>query len=253
MASQPAIRFNNVTKSFGAQTIVRGLDLNVAAGEFVSILGPSGCGKSTILRMTAGLESVDSGEIEIQSGQDAENEIGFVFQESNLLPWLTTFDNVALPWRITGKRINADRILQALQLVGLHESSLRKFPKQLSGGMRMRVSIARSLILDPAILLLDEPFAALDDLLRTSLNLELVKIWQRDRLSVMFVTHNISEAIFMSQRVIIMGAAGVPFESVQIPFKYPRDKEIRTSTEFAKLFAQVSSLLERNRPTVVSE
>lgn len=253
MAIKQAIAFHNVGKSFGDQVIVEGLDLKIAQGEFVSILGPSGCGKSTLLKMMAGLESVDSGRIEIDSIGEARNKIGFVFQESNLLPWLTSFENVALPYRITRQKIDREKILNTLRMVGLDESSLRKYPKQLSGGMKMRVSIARSLILDPEILLLDEPFAALDDLLRTSLNLELVKIWKRDRLTTLFVTHNISEALFMSQKILIMKPAGQEFELVEVPFDYPRETKIRTSNKFAKLFAQVSSLLEANRESAAVE
>ena len=153
------------------------------------------------------MEEIDSGKLEILQSKSAQDEIAFVFQDSNLLPWLTVFDNVALPFRITGKDVDREKVSQTLELVGLTSDTFAKYPKQLSGGMKMRVSIARSLILSPRILLLDEPFAALDDLLRTNLNLELVKIWQRDELTTLFVTHNLAEAIFVSQRIVVLDPA----------------------------------------------
>ena len=255
---KPAIHFENVDKSFGDEDILRGFEMDVQAGELVAIVGPSGCGKSTLLRIIAGLETVDRGEFSIDLGSKSEDvakdlridsgrapiETGFVFQEANLLPWLTTFDNVALPFRITGQTVDRKRVEEVLRLVGLPDDSFDKHPAQLSGGMKMRVSIARALVLDPRCLLLDEPFAALDDLLRTSLNLKLMDIWMQSRQTMLFVTHNIAEAIFVCQKVLVMGRGTQKPRCLPIEFDYPRDKSIRSSTRFAELFAETSALLE---------
>lgn len=249
-----AIQFRNVSKSFGEEAILRDFDLTIARGEFVSIVGPSGCGKSTVLRMIAGLEGCDAGQLlvsALDSGSSGQREAlrsrtatSFVFQDSNLLPWLTTIDNVALPFRITGLPVDRERIAEVLELVGLPAASHAKYPAQLSGGMKMRVSIARALVTDPSTLLLDEPFAALDDLLRTSLNVKLMDIWQRDRQTMLFVTHNIAEAVFMSQRVLVMQRGIRTPKSVTIDFEYPRPKSIRSSRAFAEAYTEVSGLLE---------
>jgi NitT/TauT family transport system ATP-binding protein len=255
-----AIQFNGVTKTFGKQTILKDFDLTIQKGEFISIVGPSGCGKSTVLKMISGLEEYDSGQLtvmdsetepETQAADPANNQCGtaFVFQEANLLPWLTAFDNIALPFRITGKPVDKEKLTQVLQLVGLSPESHGKYPAQLSGGMKMRVSIARSLVLDPLTLLLDEPFAALDDLLRTSLNCKLMEIWQRDQQTMLFVTHNIAEAVFVSQKILVMHRGIQTPACVEIGFDYPREKSIKSSREFADAFAQVSTLLEEtSRP-----
>lgn len=239
------IQFENVSKDFGDQPILSEVNFGIQQGEFLSIVGPSGCGKSTLLRMIAGLEQPTQGSININRDVINDQQIAFVFQEANLLPWLSAFDNVALPFRITKKNIDAKLVAETLRLVGIQEQDFKKLPKQLSGGMKMRVSIARALVLRPKILLLDEPFAALDDLLRTQLDKELIKIWARDDLTVLFVTHNISEAIFISQKVAIMQSGpGRIRQTVEIPFDYPRENQIKTTTEFAASFAAISAALE---------
>lgn len=271
-----AIQFEKVSKSFGEESILNDLDLDIQAGEFISIVGPSGCGKSTLLRLIAGLEIPDSGKLVLTSATsgkqkgNSENEdaihselskpdaasvsdcptsaqqsIGFVFQESNLLPWLNSFDNVALPFRIKGQNVDPERIMDLLHLVGLNEESYGKYPSQLSGGMKMRISIARALALEPSVLLLDEPFAALDDLLRTSLNQQLMEIWIRRRQTILFVTHNIAEAVFISQKILVLGKGAVAPRLLNVGLPYPRKTDIKSSREFADHFANVSSVLQK--------
>ncbi len=239
------IQIENVSKNFGDQPILGDVNFGIRKGEFLSIVGPSGCGKSTLLRMIAGLEQPTTGKIKINRKANHKQQIAFVFQEANLLPWLNAFENVALPFRITKQAVDAHLVAETLELVGIEKQDFKKLPKQLSGGMKMRVSIARALVLRPKILLLDEPFAALDDLLRTQLDQELVKIWGRDQLTVLFVTHNISEAIFISQKVAVMQTGpGRIRQTIDIPFAIPRENQIKTTTDFAKCFATVSAALE---------
>lgn len=265
--SPPQITFRSVNKSFGTERVLDQFELSIESGDLFGIVGPSGCGKSTLLRIIAGLESVDSGELRIErpavaddpagsnrplngGGPQGRTDIGFVFQEPNLLPWLTAFDNVALPYRISGIPVDQHQVGRMLKLVNLPADAFRKYPKQLSGGMKMRVSIARALVLDPSILLLDEPFAALDDILRTALNLELIELWRHRPLTSLFVTHNISEAIFVSRKIVVLHRGQPRPVVVEVPFDYPRDRRIRTTTEFARLFARISSLLE---PDIAAE
>ncbi|MEC9092982.1 MAG: ABC transporter ATP-binding protein [Planctomycetota bacterium] len=244
MQNPIAIQFRNVTKSFGNKKILDQLNLDIPSARFVSIVGPSGCGKSTLLRLVAGLETVDSGQLFTGAQGSSREDIAFVFQEATLLPWLTTLENVSLPFRITGQTLDRQKVVKALNRVGLPPEVHQKYPKHLSGGMKMRVSIARALVREPKILLLDEPFAALDDILRTSLNLELANIWEQKKLTILFVTHNIAEALFVSQEVIVMRPSTGTTQSIEIPFGYPRDKKIRSSNEFAKLYSRVSEKLE---------
>ncbi|MCA9246638.1 MAG: ABC transporter ATP-binding protein [Planctomycetales bacterium] len=237
--------------SYAGQTVLSGVDLRCAAGEFVSLLGPSGCGKSTLLRMAAGLEQPTSGSVRIGAGgrsldSEGTDATSFVFQDPNLLPWRDVWHNVALPLEIEGmdRKEQRRRIADSLRLVGLHEADARKYPHALSGGMRMRASLARALVTRPSILLLDEPFAALDDMLRTQLNEELLALWQRENWTVLFVTHNIAEAVFLSNRIVVLG--GKPSRCVaeiEVPLPHPRDRTLRGSAEFARLTAEVSASL----------
>ena len=181
---------------------LRDLNLEISRGQFVSIVGPSGCGKSTFLRLVAGLDAPTSGELRV----DGHDPLGlaFVFQDATLLPWRSVAHNITLPLEL--RREDADeRVAQTLALVGLTDFAAA-YPAQLSGGMRMRVSIARALVTRPQILLLDEPFGALDEITRQRLNEELLHLWQEDRWTGLFVTHNVSEAVFLSQRVLVMSA-----------------------------------------------
>jgi NitT/TauT family transport system ATP-binding protein len=181
---------------------LRDLSFTVRAGEFVSLLGPSGCGKSTALRLVAGLLAPDTGEIAYPDGKP---EIGFVFQEPTLMPWADTLTNVRLPLDLKSvRRDQADaRALSALTRVGL-KGFERAYPRELSGGMKMRVSIARALAASPKLLLLDEPFAALDEITRNALGDDLLRLWREDGLTVLFVTHSVSESSYLSQRVLVM-------------------------------------------------
>jgi NitT/TauT family transport system ATP-binding protein len=205
------------------------VSLAVQPGEFVTLLGPSGCGKSTLLKMVAGLLKPTAGRIALSSQQ-----LSFVFQEATLMPWADVQTNVRLPLDLAGMpRAQANaRVDEALQLVGLSRFAKQR-PRELSGGMQMRVSIARGLVTQPKLLLMDEPFGALDEITRNRLDADLLELWQRQGLSVVFVTHSITEAVFLSTRVIVMGARpGRIVEDLRINNPWPRDDEHRTSPEF---------------------
>ena len=225
---------------------VRDVSLSVRRGELISLVGPSGCGKSTLLRMIAGLLSPTDGELRVQAGAVGDARTAFVFQDSNLLPWRSVFDNIRLPLELRGVPIDEQRkaVESSLKLIGLKPNDSAKRPRMLSGGMRMRVSLARALVTRPELLLLDEPFAALDDLLRQQLNEELLRIWTEQRWTGIFVTHNVAEAVFLSQRVLVMSKSpGRLVADIAVPFEHPRDPELRSSPEFAKLTGEVSRCL----------
>ncbi len=232
---------------------LRDVSFSMLRGEFVSIVGPSGCGKSTLLRLIAGLRNPSHGTLTVDGREpgDAQTRTSFVFQEPNLLPWRTVHGNVGLPLELDRQAANASaeadaKITQAIRLVGLSASDDGKRPRQLSGGMRMRVSLARALVIEPEILLLDEPFAALDDILRQQLNEELQRIWWQRRWTGLFVTHNVAEAVFLSQRVLVMSRSpGTLIADVQVPFDFPREASLRASPEFAKLVGEVSAQLRQ--------
>ncbi len=225
-----------------------GIDFQVPAGQFVSLLGPSGCGKSTLLRLIAGLLTPTAGELRIAGTPPTESRaaghpVAFVFQDPTLLPWRTVVENIRLPLELQGRTGNdhAAKIDDVLRLIGLTPADGQKRPRKLSGGMRMRVSLARALVTEPRILLLDEPFAALDDVLRQQLNEELTRIWQRQQWTGLFVTHNVAEAVFLSQRVLVMSARpGRIVADVPIPFAYPRTNELRGEPEFGRLTVELS-------------
>ena len=231
------LRLSGISKSFsGGTTALAGVDLTIHPGEFVSLLGPSGCGKSTLLKLIAGLASPTSGTIDWpQSTYTAdgvpEPALGFVFQEPTLLPWRTAAKNVELPLLLAGvdKHEAMGRVGDALALVGLASSS-HLYPRQLSGGMKMRVSIARALVTRPKILLMDEPFAALDEITRMKLNDELLELFARQNLTVIFVTHSVYESVFLSTRIVVMGSRpGRVTADIPIEVGYPRTEEFRTS------------------------
>lgn len=225
----------------GVQAL-RDLHLEIGRGQFVSIVGPSGCGKSTFLRLVAGLDAPTSGVLRVH-GRDPLG-LAFVFQDPTLLPWRSVAHNVTLPLEL--RRQDADeRVAHTLALVGLTDFAAA-YPAQLSGGMRMRVSIARALVTRPQILLLDEPFGALDEITRQRLNEELLRLWQEDRWTGLFVTHNVSEAVFLSQRVLVLSARpGRILADIAIPFAYPRTPQLRSTSEFIRLANEISRQLTR--------
>ena len=239
-----AIEIAGVTKRFTMSrrqflVAVDDIDLSVAQGEFVAIIGPSGCGKSTILRMLAGLERPTAGTVQLNGASPAElvaaHRLGVAFQEHALLPWLSAWDNIALPFRVMGAKPDADRISSLIRLVGLSGFE-RARPKQLSGGMRQRVAIARALALEPELLLLDEPFGALDAVTRRRMNLELQSIWAEQRITSVLVTHSVDEAIFLADRVIVLTERPGRIKVIEeVPFGRPRSRELMTTEEFHSL------------------
>jgi NitT/TauT family transport system ATP-binding protein len=227
----PLVRLRGVRKAFSTGTVaLAGLDLAIGAHEFLSLLGPSGCGKSTALRLIAGLGQPTQGRIEWPQGE-ALGDVGFVFQEPTLLPWATVFDNVWLPFRLRGQRRAQvqDEVMGALEMVGLAGFS-HAYPRELSGGMKMRVSIARALVTRPKLLLMDEPFAALDEITRFKLNDDLLALWQGQRWTVVFVTHSVYESVYLSSRIVVMAARpGRVVADLAVDVPYPRDERFRTS------------------------
>jgi NitT/TauT family transport system ATP-binding protein len=247
----PLIAVKDVSKRYPNGTLaLSGINLTIGDGEFVSLLGPSGCGKSTLLRMIAGLSSVTTGSIERLASAVAgapHQDLGFVFQEPTLMPWATVFNNVYLPLKLASvSRADAKpKIDEALAMVGL-ENFAEAHPRQLSGGMKMRVSIARALVTRPRILLLDEPFAALDEITRFRLNNDLIDLWQRQRWTVIFVTHSVFESVYLSQRIVVMSARpGRAVSEVAISAPYPRDESFRTSSAYSEFCRLTSAALSR--------
>jgi NitT/TauT family transport system ATP-binding protein len=243
----PIVSLRGVDKAFPNGTLaLAGLDLDVRDGEFVALLGPSGCGKSTALRIIAGLSEPTHGTVAWQpETAGSENRLGFVFQEPTLMPWACVFDNVLLPLKLKGisRAAATARVEAALARVGLQKFS-RAYPRELSGGMRMRVSIARALVTEPKLLLMDEPFAALDEITRFKLNNDLLGLWQAMRTTVVFVTHSVFESVYLSTRIVVMAARpGRLFAEIGIDAPYPRDGEFRTSAEYAALCRRTSEAL----------
>ena len=247
--SETLVALRGIGKTFPNGTVaLKGLDLDVGAGEFVSLLGPSGCGKSTALRIVAGLSEPTQGAVawpNTSTPADGQSRIGFVFQEPTLMPWTTVFDNVLLPLKLkrADGRAAADRVHGALDRVGLSDFA-GAYPRELSGGMRMRVSIARALVTAPQLLLLDEPFAALDEITRFKLNDDLLGMWQALHPTVIFVTHSVFESVYLSRRIVVMAARpGRVFAELTIDAPYPRDRNFRTSAEYAALCRRTSEAL----------
>ena len=247
MSDEISVNATRVEMRFASgQLGVRDVTLAVRRGELIALVGPSGCGKSTLLRMIAGLMSPTSGELRVQTGSVGDSRTAFVFQDSNLLPWRNVFGNIRLPLELRGVSLDEQRaaVESSLKLIGLKPDDSAKRPRMLSGGMRMRVSLARALVTHPELLLLDEPFAALDDLLRQQLNEELLRIWTEQRWTGIFVTHNVAEAVFLSQRVLVMSKSpGTFIADIAVPFQHPRDSELRSTPDFAKLTGEVSRQL----------
>ena len=249
---QELLRTSGLTKSYttleGDQIFaLDATSLTLSDGEFVSVVGPSGCGKSTLMKLIAGIIPRSGGEIFYRGKPitKAQRGMGVVFQSPVLLPWLTILDNVLLPSRVLKlERTAAEaRARQLLALVGLGDFE-RKYPIELSGGMQQRAGIVRSLIHDPGLLLMDEPFGALDALTRERMSLELQRIWLANRKTVFFITHSISEAVFLSDRVIVMSARpGRILKEFRIPFARPRDFDLTTSAEFGRYVGEIRALL----------
>ncbi len=247
-AGEVQLVLRSVGKTFANQTVaLKDMNLTIRQGDFISLLGPSGCGKSTALRIIAGLLSPTSGVLDWRGPKMAKTDLGFVFQEPTLMPWASVFDNVWLPLRLQGisRRDASESVLGVLSQVGLSgfENSV---PRELSGGMKMRVSIARGLVAKPRLLLMDEPFAALDEITRFQLNNDLLKLWQREGFTVVFVTHSVFESVFLSNRIVVMAAKpGRIFEEMTVDEPYPRDESFRTSAHYAELTREASALLAR--------
>lgn len=242
--ARAVVRLREVGKRFPNGVLaLSGFSLAVAEGEFVSLLGPSGCGKSTVLRLMSGLSEPSSGTIEWPAAEAPE--IGFVFQEPTLMPWATAFNNVWLPLRLkgVGKREAASRIEEALELVGL-SGFAGAYPRELSGGMKMRVSIARALVTRPKLLLLDEPFAALDEITRFKLNDDLLALKEQLGWTVVFVTHSVFESVYLSSRIVVMSPRpGRILEEIFIDEPMPRADSFRTSPRYAEWAARTSKAL----------
>lgn len=242
----PAVVLSGVTKRFpSGTTAVSSLDLAVEEGEFLSLLGPSGCGKSTVLRLIAGLIEPTAGTIARPGGKQADRDVGFVFQEPTLMPWASAFTNVWLPLRLKGvsRRAARDRVMAALEGVGL-AGFADAYPRELSGGMKMRVSIARALVTEPRLLLLDEPFAALDEITRFRLNNDLLELWGRLGFTVVFVTHSVFESVFLSTRIAVMAARpGRIIRTLAVDEPYPRRESFRTTEAYARSCRETSDAL----------
>jgi NitT/TauT family transport system ATP-binding protein len=250
-SARPLVSIRNVSKQFANGTVaIRGVNFDLHDGEFVSLLGPSGCGKSTLLRIIAGLGAPSAGTVEWPTAShDAAGEVhpdlGFVFQDPTLMPWANALKNTMLPLTLAGvgKSEAESRSAEMLALVGL-KGFEKSYPRELSGGMKMRVSIARALVTHPKILLMDEPFAALDEITRHKLNDDLLGLWWQNRFTAVFVTHSVFESVYLSQRIVVMAARpGRVMADLANEAPYPRDALFRTSAEYAHLCRVASGTL----------
>lgn len=242
-STPPSLTLADVSKTFPS-----GLDalaptnFSLSNGEFVSLVGPSGCGKSTLLRLVAGLVEPTTGKASLASDR---TKVGFVFQDPTLMPWATVSENVQLPLKLANKLEpgSKEHVATVLEWVGLRDFQ-NAYPRELSGGMKMRVSIARALIVQPDLLLLDEPFAALDEFTRAQLNEDLLHLWQQQKWTSIFVTHSIREAAFLSNRILVMSPRpGRIIADVPVPFDYPRGPGLRNSHAYTDLCAEVAAHL----------
>lgn len=247
VANRPAssLRCRSLSVEFrGGIRAIDGAELDVGDAEFLSLIGPSGCGKTTLLRVMAGLQAPTSGRVELPAGDRRGGAIAFVFQQPALLPWRTALENVMLPLELAGRgnrserRRDAEAMLSTVELAGARDL----LPDQLSGGMRMRVSIARALVTEPQLLLLDEPFAALDDMLRNQLGQLVRRLWETRGFTAVMVTHNIGEAVLLSQRIVVMRHGRLE-SAIENPLPEPRDEGLRRTAEFGRFYGQVSDAL----------
>jgi NitT/TauT family transport system ATP-binding protein len=224
------------------------IDLDVPSATFCAVIGPSGCGKSTILRLLGGLLRPTAGRVTIGGREPAAvaaaHRLGVAFQDHALLPWLSARDNVALPFRAIGRRVDAARVDRLLEIVGVRDFAAAR-PHELSGGMRQRVAIARALVLDPGVLLLDEPFGALDAVTRRHLNLEVQRIWSEHAITTLLVTHSVDEAVFLADTVVVMSRRPGRVERVTpIPFARPRDRSLLVTSAFHALVDELTGALD---------
>ncbi|MEM8630097.1 MAG: ABC transporter ATP-binding protein [Pseudomonadota bacterium] len=239
------LQMSHVEKTFGRDVVaLKDMNLSVNEGDFISLLGPSGCGKSTALRLISDLMHPTSGAIRWTGGHD-KGDLGFVFQEPTLMPWATVSQNVWLPFKLRGISYSSvkDEVLEALRLVGL-EKFLEAYPRELSGGMKMRVSIARAMVTKPRLILMDEPFAALDEITRFKLNNDLLALKAKIGCTVIFVTHSVFESVFLSDRIVVMAARpGRVLRELTVDAGYPRAESFRTSPEYAGYCREASEAL----------
>ena len=242
----PLIDLAGIGKTYGSGTVaLAGVDAAIREGGFVSLVGPSGCGKSTLLRIVAGLIAPDKGALSWPASGTRPSDIGFVFQDATLMPWARVTENVYLPLKLKGiaKEKAMPRVREALARVGLSDFA-DAFPRELSGGMKMRVSIARALVTEPPVLLMDEPFAALDEFTREKLDDDLVGLWLAHRFTTVFVTHSIYESVYLSERVLVMGARpGRILADIAIDAPFPRGRAFRESQAYVETCAKVSAAL----------
>lgn len=234
-----------------------GIDLSIANGSFVALIGPSGCGKSTVLRLVAGLDKPSAGEVTVQGSAPRavveRHALGVAFQDHALLPWLTVRQNLELPFRVAGRTVDDTRVDALVAMVGLAGFENAR-PKQLSGGMRQRVAIARSLALSPEVLLLDEPFASVDAVTRRRLNVELQRVWTEERVTTLLITHSVEEAVFLADRVVVMSSRpGTIRASVDVPFARPRTKELLVAPGFHELTDMLTQELDNVEPGAATE
>lgn len=252
-ASETAVKLNGISMSYrgkggASSTVLAGIDLEISPGEFVALIGPSGCGKSTLLKLIAALEIPTQGRVTICAEEPRElarkHRLGVAFQDHALLPWLSIKENVGLPFKLARRPVDNERVEKLLELVGLAHYANAK-PSQVSGGMKQRASIARSLMLNPSLLLLDEPFGALDAVTRKQLNIELQSIWTEQKITTVLVTHGVDEAIFLADRIIVLEAnPGQIREVINVPFERPRSSNLMRTAEFHKLTDYLTELLE---------
>jgi NitT/TauT family transport system ATP-binding protein len=252
------LSLNGSSKRFGDLEVLCDINATIERGEFISLVGPSGCGKTTLLRIVAGLEPASAGAVLLdgRAVRAPGGDRGFVFQSDNLLPWRTVFDNAIIGPEIAGRTgaVEKDRIRDLLRLVGL-DGFENYFPRQLSGGMRQRVNLARALAIDPDILLMDEPFSALDAQTREIMQTELMRIWEEGRKTVLFVTHQIDEAVFLSDRVLVLARRpGRIREDIDIALPRPRALAIKRAPEFVTYVDRIWRLIEDDvRVSVIEE
>ena len=244
----PEIELRSVGKRYrGADLALQDISITVRRSEFVTFLGPSGCGKSTLLRLISGLSPASDGTLRVNgmTPENARELMSFIFQDATLLPWRTVEQNVGLGLELeyAARELRKERVARMLELVGL-TSVARRYPRQLSGGMKMRVSIARALVSRPQILLMDEPFAALDELTRDRLNEELLRLYTEQNWTVLFVTHSVAEAVFLSSRIVILATRpGRVAHQIDVDLPWPRTAETRESVAFEEMVTQTSRLL----------